>query len=246
MVYCRVESSRQLLHKLLPADWPPLFQSPPASAGMAGDGELRRLFQTFMKLKRSCQHAEVNFNSDRDGVCQVVLRVTTPGTGFQSPCRGGAQSRSQERKGSGARNPPTPPTAAAPAPAPGPAPAPAPAPGPAPRRARRRGPGALLRDERRRLARIEPGLLEPEVEVEGGPALPHAALIASLLDPSERTPALSPAPREEATAPYCPAPAPLSPARSLAPREGAPARPGPRPIVILANRRKKCTTALPP
>ena len=145
---------RQLLHKLLPADWPPLFQSPPASAGMAGDGELRRLFQTFMKLKRSCQHAEVNFNSDCDGVCQVVLRVTTPGTGFQSPSGGGAQSRSQERKGSGAQNLPTPPTVTVPALAPGPAPAHAP--GPAPKRARRRGPGALLRDERRRLARIEP------------------------------------------------------------------------------------------
>ena len=104
---------------------------------------------------------------------------------------------------------------------------------------------ALFRDERRRLARIEPGLLEPEVEVEGGPALPHAALFAPLLDPSERTHALSPAPREEATASYYPAPAPLSPARSLDLREGAPARPGPRPIVILANRRNKCVKTRP-
>ena len=158
---------------------------------MAGDGELRRLFQTFLRLKRSCQLAEVNFNSDR-GVCQVILKVTTPGTEFQSPwMRGGAQSRSQERKSSGAWNPPTPPTVAAPAPATAPGPAPAPAPGPAPRKVRRRGPGALLRDERRRLAWIELGLLEPEIEAEDGPALPRPAPIAPLLDPSERTPALS-------------------------------------------------------
>ena len=73
------------------------------------------------------------------------------------------------------------------------------------------GPGALLRDERRRLARIEQGLLEPEIEAEDGPALPRPALIAPLLDPSERTPALFPAPREKATAFYCPAPAPSPP-----------------------------------
>ena len=134
---------------------------------MAEVGALKRLFRTFLSLKGSCQRSEVNFYSDRDGDCHVTLRVTTPGTGFQALCRGGAHSRSQERKGSDARNPPPPPAAAAPAPAPGPAPAPT-------KRAKRRGPGALLRDERRRLARIEPGLLEPEVEVEGRPALPRS------------------------------------------------------------------------
>ena len=154
---------------------------------MAGVGALKRLFRTFLSLKGTCHRSEVNFYSDSDGDCHVTLRVTTPGAGFQSPCRGGAHSRSQERKGSGARNPPPPPAAAALAPAPASAPAPAkrarrrgpaPAPAPAPaRRARRRGPSALFKDERRRMARIDPGLLAPEAwEVEGGPALPLYAL----------------------------------------------------------------------
>ena len=164
---------------------------------MAGVGALKRLFRTFLSLKGSCHRSEVTFYSDSDGDCHVTLRVTTPGAGFQSPCRGGAHSRSQERKGSGARNPPPPPAAAAPAPAPASAPAPAkrarrrgpaPAPAPAPaRRARRRGPSALFRDERRRMARIEPGLIAPEAwEVDGKPALPLHALIYECLGDFDR------------------------------------------------------------
>ena len=202
----------------------PSYFRAPTSAGIAEDGELRRLFYTFMRLKRSCRLAEVNFNSDR-GVCQVTLKVTTPGTEFQSPCSGGAQSRSQERKSSGARNPPTPPTVAAPAPAPAPGPTPAPAPGPAPRRVRKRGPGALLRDERRRLARIEPGLLGPEIEAEDGPALPRPAPIAPPLDPSERTPALSRPPGRRPPPPTAPPPPPSPPPAPWPPgNEPQPAR----------------------
>ena len=76
----------------------------------------------------------------------VTLKVHVPGHGNQAPRRGGCQPRRQEAE-PGTQNPsPAPPAPTIPAPAPA-------------RGARRRGPGALLRDERRRLARIEPNLL---------------------------------------------------------------------------------------
>ena len=140
IIYCP-ERARCAEELLLDFCRPPLFQSPHASAGMAGAGELQRLFRTFLSLKRSCQRAEVTFYSDRDGDCHVTLRVTTPRHGYQTPrAAGGATSRSQEKQGSGAQNPhpvsegvsATQKTPSAPAPVPA-------------RRSRRRGPAAILR-----------------------------------------------------------------------------------------------------
>ena len=79
-----------------------IVSEPHASAGMAGVGALRRLFRTFLCLKGSCQRSDVTFYSDCDGDCHVTLKVTTPRHGFQSPCIGGAHSRSQEKRNSGA------------------------------------------------------------------------------------------------------------------------------------------------
>ena len=138
------------------------------------------LFRTFLRLRRTCKRTYMSISSDPDGDCHVTLRVTTPGTGFQSPCRGGAQPRGQERQSSGTRNPPPPPAAAAPAPAPAPA---ATAPVTA-KRSKNRGPGALLRDERRRLGRIEPGIFAHETGGEGDPALPLGGRIGDPALPS--------------------------------------------------------------
>ncbi len=112
-------ASKLLLYpqKRRPPFWTAIISEPQASARMAGVEALKRLFRTFLSLKGTCHRSEVNFYSDSDGDCHVTLRVTTPGTGFQSPCRGGAQPRGQERQSSGTRNPPPPPAAAAPAPA---------------------------------------------------------------------------------------------------------------------------------
>jgi hypothetical protein len=209
---------------------------------MAGDGELRRLFQTFMKLKRSCRLAEVNFNSDR-GVCQVTLKVTTPGTEFQSPCSGGAQSMSPERKSSGVRNPPTPPAVAAPAPAPAPGPTPAPAPGPAPRRVRKRGPGALLRDggggwlgssqassgRRSRLRTDPPSLAPPSL---AQPPSPLHWTPARGPPPSSRPPGRRPpsptAPPPPPSSPPAPWPPGNEPQPARAPDPSSSCRPGRR------------------
>ena len=180
---------------------------------MAREGDLNRLFRTFLNLKTTCKKASLSLYSEGSGNCQVTLRVTAPGHGYKTPRRGGDPSRSQEAAPgtlapSSSSLPAAPTTAAA-------ATAPAPA-----RRARRRGPGALLRDERRRLARIEPNLLQPD------PALPAArrqdaamreAAPSLLLAPSEkeRTPALPPPalPGRTADDPLLSALAPDRPAR---------------------------------
>ena len=158
--------------------WLSLLNSPHATAGIAGVRELQRLLRTFLSLRISCQQAKVTFYSDRDGDCHVILKVTTPRNWFQSPCRGGAHSRSQEKQGSCARNPPpvservsaTQKTSSASAPAPA-------------RRSRRRGPAAILRNKQRQLGCIEPDVLLPN------PALPLA-------------------PRRKGSAPALPPPAP--------------------------------------
>ena len=54
------------------------------------------------------------------------------------------------------------------------------------RRSRKRGPGALLRDERRRLARIDPDVLIHDVEVEGA-IRPPSSLGAPLTFRSDNT-----------------------------------------------------------
>ena len=83
------------------------------------------------------------------------------------------------------------------------------------KRVRNSGPGALLRDEQRRLEQIEPGILAHKIEVEGGPALPP--------------PALPLAHRETVGDPALPHPGP---------------RPSLRPIVLLASRKRKGPPAL--
>ena len=182
-----------------------LFQTRSSATRMVAEGTVTSLFWTFLRLRKTCKSTYMSISSDRDGDCHVTLRVTTPGTGFQSPCRGGAQPRGQERQSSGTRNPPPPPAAAAPAPAPAPA---ATAPVTA-KRSKNRGPGALLRDERRRLGRIEPGIFAHETGGEGDPALPLGGRIGD---------------------PALPHTAP---------------RPTPRPIVILAARKRKGSPHLP-
>ena len=102
--------------------------------------------------------------------------MNVSGHGNQAPRRGGCQPRRQEvEPGTLAPSPASPPAATPPAPV---------------RRARGRGPAALLRDERRRLARIEPTLLQDFLdEVEGDvSALPPSALT---------TPAIALARRDE-------------------------------------------------
>ena len=119
---------------------------------MAGVGELHRLFRTFHNLKTTCKKASLSLYSDGRGDCQVTLKVTAPGHGYQTPRRESGPSKSQEAA-PGTLAPSLPPAAPAAAAATAPAPA---------RRARRLGRGALLRDKRRRLARIEPNLLLPD------------------------------------------------------------------------------------
>ena len=120
----------------------------PTLAGMAGVGKLHRLFRAFLILKTTCKKASLRLYSDGSN-CQVTLRVTAPGKGYQTPRRGSGPSRSQEAAPGtlATSSPPAAPTVTA---------ATAPA---LTRRVRRHGPGALLRDKRRGLSRIEPTLL---------------------------------------------------------------------------------------
>ena len=120
----------------------------PTLAGMAAVGELHRLFRTFLNLKTTCKKASLNLYSDSSN-CQVNLKVMVPGKGYQTPTRGSGPSRARSL----CQAPwlPCPPPAAATSAA-----ATAPVPD---RRARRRGPGALLQDKKRRLTHIELNLL---------------------------------------------------------------------------------------
>ena len=143
--------------------------------------------------------------------------MTVPVKGYQTPSRGSGPSRSQEA-GPGTLAPsslPAAPTAAA-------ATAPAPT-----RRARHHGPGALLREERQRLARIEPNLLFSD----------PAPLAARRQDAAMRKAAPSPllAPSERVGAPALP----LAPRK----RQDAPSLPRPRPIVILPPRKTSAAAA---
>ena len=138
---------------------------------MAGGGTAYRLMGTFLKLQKTCPKASLSLYSDCDGDLQVTLKVHIPGLGNQAPRRGGCQPRRQEAEpGIQAPSPAPPAPPAHPAPPAPPAtitPAPAPA-----KRARRRGPGALLRDEKRRLARIEPSILLSDSKPKAAAALP--------------------------------------------------------------------------
>ena len=117
---------------------------------------------TFLRLRKSCKKASMNIYSDHNSDMFVTVKVQIAGQTDQAPRREGRQSSSQER-GPGIRAP----SSSAPS-----APETPDTPSPV-RWGRRRGPGALLRDERRRLARIEPDvLLLEEGEVEGEPSLP--------------------------------------------------------------------------
>ena len=167
---------------------------------MARVGELRKLLQTFIRLKKSCKKAEVSFYSDSNGDCHVTLRAVLQPQHSESGDRG----HQGPRRRAGPSHPPTPAPPSAPDrrgrrrdPAPPAPPAPAtPAPAapaapatavPAPdRRARRRGPGAIVRDERRRLARIEPDLLQADspLPIPAGPLVP--LLAPALLPVPER------------------------------------------------------------
>ena len=105
----------------------------------------------------------MSITSDSDHSLTVSLKMVLAGQANQAPRRGGRQSSTQER-GPGTRAPhPAPPAHPAPA-----ATAPVTA-----KRSKNRGPGALLRDERRRLGQIEPGLLAHETGVEGIGAKPN-------------------------------------------------------------------------
>ena len=167
---------------------------------MVGAGTVNSLLWTFLRLRKTCKHASMSItsDSDSDNSLTVSLKMVLAGQTDQAPRRGGRMSSTQER-GPGTRAPhPAPPAhPAAPAPA---ATAPVTA-----KRSKNRGPGALLRDERRRLGRIEPGLFAHETGVEGEPALPLAH-------------------RGRIGDPALPHTAP---------------RPSPRPIVILAARKRK-------
>ena len=172
---------------------------------MVGAGTVHSLLWTYLRLRNSCKKAYMNITSDCDcdGDLTVSLKMVLAGQADQAPRRGGRQSSRQERGPGTQVAPPAPPTPPAPAPPAPAAAAPAPAPGPAPapaRRARRRGPGALFRDERRRLAQIEPGLLIPDSPLpipagplEGAtsaPPPPPPPALALLLAPSERAPGI--------------------------------------------------------
>ena len=157
---------------------------------MVGAGTDPSLIWTFLKLRRSCKHASMTITSDSDSVgdLTVSLKMVTARQADQAPRRRGRQSSRQER-GPGSQAPPP----APPAPPATPAPA-ATAPVTA-RRVRNRGPGALLRDERRRLGRIEPGILAHKIEGEGGPALPPPAHRERVGKPALPHPAPRPSPR---------------------------------------------------
>ena len=128
------------------------------------------------QLLKACEKASLSLFSDSVSDLHISLKVNVSGHGNQAPRRGGCQPRRQEvEPGTLAPSPASPPAATPPAPV---------------RRARGRGPAALLRDERRRLARIEPTLLQDFLdEVEGDvSALPPSALT---------TPAIALARRDE-------------------------------------------------
>ena len=92
----------------------------------------------------------MNITSDSDGQLTVTLRMVTAGQADQAPRRGGRQSSRQERgPGTQAPSPEAPPAPTSPASAPA-------------RRARRRGPGALLREERRCQLRTAADVLTAE------------------------------------------------------------------------------------
>ena len=171
---------------------------------MVGAGTVNSLLWTFLRLRKTCKHASMSItsDSDSDNSLTVSLKMVLAGQTDQAPRRGGRMSSTQER-GPGTRAPhPAPPAhPAAPAPA---ATAPVTA-----KRSKNRGPGALLRDERRRLGRIEPGIFAHETGGEGDPALPLGGRIGD---------------------PALPHTAP---------------RPTPRPIVILAARKRKGSPHLP-
>ena len=109
----------------------------------------------------------ITSDSDSYNSLTVSLKMVLAGQADQAPRRGGRQF-STEKRGPGTRAP----HPAPPAPPAHPAPA-ATAPVTA-KRSKNHGPGALLRDERRRLGRIEPGLLAHKTGVEGELALPLA------------------------------------------------------------------------
>ena len=112
---------------------------------MVGAGTAHRLLRTFLELRKACEKASLSLTSDSDGNLNISLKVKVSGHGNQAPRRGGCQPRRQEvEPGTLAPSPATPAATPAAPPAPPAATAPAPA-----RRVRRRGPGALLRDERR-------------------------------------------------------------------------------------------------
>ena len=125
---------------------------------MAGVGRVMKLVRQVLGNWKVGKNCELALNCV-DGVMKVTLSADlgkwvqpqpqqVSGHGNQAPRRGGCQPRRREvEPGTLApSSPAAPPAAAATAPAPA-------------RRARRRGPGALLRNERRRLARIEPNIL---------------------------------------------------------------------------------------
>ena len=110
------------------------------------DGWGRDCPQTSQKIPRdqkACEKASLSLFSDSDGDLQVILKVNLSGHSNQVSRRGGCQPRRREVEPStlSPSSIAAPPAVAATTPAPA-------------RRARRHGPGALLRDERRRLARM--------------------------------------------------------------------------------------------
>ena len=136
---------------------------------MAGVVELHRLFRTFLRLQKTCKEAKVTFCSDSEGDINVTLSVKTPGHGDQAPRRGGHHSGSQGG-GSGTQPPTHAPARASYTRKPCNPPAPE-------VRSRRRAPSALLRNEQRRLLRIDSGVF---LEVDGGPSLPTPTFTAPL------------------------------------------------------------------
>ena len=128
---------------------------------------MNSLLWTFLRLRKTYKHASMSItsDSDSDNSLTVSLKMVLAGQTDQAPRRGGRMSSTQER-GPGTRAPhPAPPAPLA-------APAPAATAPVAAKRSKNRGPGALLRDERRRLGRIEPGLFAHKTGPEDEPALP--------------------------------------------------------------------------
>ena len=186
---------------------------------MADAGRAHGLLNTFLRLNKSHKRASMNIISDSDGHLQVTITVTIVGQADQAPRKGGRQSNNRER-GPGTRVP-SPGAPSAPSAPYTPSPAPA-------KRAKRRGPGALLRDERRRLARIEPGLLIPDspLPIPTGPL--EGATSGPLPPPSTR-PRPSPGSQREG-------PRPLPGPQGGGPRLLRPRPPHPHPLPGLQGR----------